>query len=259
MPLVCDRGISMINIAICDDEKKDIVHLKSILQEVMDKYSMSYDIQEYESGESLMQAASLFHLIFLDIVMNEESGIEIGKHIHRKNRSTKIIFQTNFGNYCKEAMNRTHAFAFLEKPLKAPAVEEQIKEFFEDSEGMQDLLMDFHNVRYSLDGKDVVKSILSIPVKEIVYFEYIKMQKEIKIVTKSTEYIYTEAMNKLEEKMRPLGFEMCCRGILVNLERVMRIKMYDILLNTGGNVPLSQRRVKEFRERINEYLHDSFH
>lgn len=235
----------MINIAICDDEKKDIVHLKSILQEVMDKYSMSYDIQEYESGESLMQAASLFHLIFLDIVMNEESGIEIGKHIHRKNRSTKIIFQTNFGNYCKEAMNRTHAFAFLEKPLKAPAVEEQIKEFFEDSEGMQDLLMDFHNVRYSLDGKDVVKSILSIPVKEIVYFEYIKMQKEIKIVTKSTEYIYTEAMNKLEEKMRPLGFEMCCRGILVNLERVMRIKMYDILLDTGGNVPLSQSPAKK--------------
>lgn len=248
----------MINIAICDDEKKDIVHLKSILQEVMDKYSMNYDIQEYESGESLMQAASLFHLIFLDIVMNGESGIDIGKHIHRKNRSTKIIFQTNFGNYCKEAMNQTHAFAFLEKPLEVPAVEEQIKEFFEDSESMQDLLMDFHNVRYSLDGKDVVKSILSIPVKEIVYFEYIKMQKEIKIVTRLTEYIYTEAMNKLEEKMRPLGFEMCCRGILVNLERVMRIKMYDILLDTGGKVPLSQRRVKEFKERMNEYLHDSF-
>lgn len=249
----------MINIAICDDEKKDIVHLKSILKEIMEKYSMSYDIQEYETGESLMQATSLFHLIFLDIVMNGEDGIDIGKHIHRKNRSTKIIFQTNFGNYCKEAMNRTHAFAFLEKPLKAPAVEEQIKEFFEDSEGMQDLLMDFHNVRYNLDGKDMVKSVLSIPVKEIVYFEYIKMQKEIKIVTRSTEYIYTEAMNSLEEKMRPLGFEMCCRGILVNLERVMRIKMYDILLDTGGNVPLSQRRVKEFKERINEYLHDSFH
>lgn len=249
----------MINIAICDDEKKDIVQLKSILQEVMDKYSVSYDIQEYESGESLMQAESLFHLIFLDIVMGGKDGMEIGKQIHRKNRATKIIFQTNFGSYCQEAINRTHAFAFLEKPLKVPAVEEQIKEFFEDSEGTQDLMMDFHNVRYSTDGTDVVKSIVAIPVKEIVYFEYIKMQKEIKIVTKSTEYIYTEAMNKLEERMRPLGFEMCCRGILVNLERVTRIKMYDVLLDTGGKVPLSQRRVKEFRERINEYLHDSFH
>lgn len=249
----------MINIAICDDEKKDIAQLKSILQEVMDKYSVNYDIQEYESGESLMQAESLFHLIFLDIVMGSENGMEIGKHIHRKSRATKIIFQTNFGQYCQEAINRTHAFAFLEKPLKAPAVEEQIKAFFEDSEGTQDLVMDFHNVRYSVDGTDVVKSIVSIPVKEIVYFEYIKMQKEIKIVTRSGEYIYTEAMNKLEERMRPLGFEMCCRGILVNLERVTRIKMYDVLLDTDGKVPLSQRRVKEFRERINEYLHDSFH
>lgn len=255
----CNRGILMINIAICDDEKKDAAHLKSILQKIMDKYSMDYDIREYESGESLMQAAPIFHLIFLDVVMNGEDGIEIGKRIHRQNRSIKIIFQTNFGQYCREAVNRVHAFAFLEKPLKEADVEEQIKEFFEESEGTQDLLMDFHNVRYRLDGKDMVKSILSIPVKEIVYFEYIKMQKDIKIVTRSTEYIYAEAMNQLEERMRPLGFEVCCRGILVNLERVMRIKMYDVLLDTGEKVPLSQRRVKEFRERINEYLHDSFH
>lgn len=248
----------MINIAICDGEQKDILHLKSILQKIMDKYSVSYDIQEYESGKSLIQAESLFHLIFLDIVMNGEDGIEIGKHIHRKNRSIKIIFQTNFGQCCKEAINRTHAFAFLEKPLNVSVVEEQIKEFFEDSEGIQELLVDFHNVHNLLDGEDMVKSVLSIPAKEIVYFESIKRQKEIKIVTRSTEYIYREAMNQLEERMRPLGFEICCRGILVNLERVMRIKMYDILLDTGGKVPLSQRRVKEFKERMNAYLYDSF-
>ena len=79
----------MYHIAICDDEKKDIVHLKSILQEVMDKYSMNYDIQEYESGESLMQAASLFHLIFLDIVMNGKDGMEIG----RQNASKKSRYK----------------------------------------------------------------------------------------------------------------------------------------------------------------------
>ncbi len=56
-PLIVIGEILMINIAICDDEKKDILHLKSILQEVMEKYSVNYDIQEYESGESLMRAA----------------------------------------------------------------------------------------------------------------------------------------------------------------------------------------------------------
>lgn len=250
--------MSMVNIAICDDEKKDIAQLKSILCEILNRYSMNYDIWEYESGDSLMQAKMFFHLIFLDIVINEEDGIEIGKYIHRKNRTAKIIFQTNFGQYCKEAMNRSHAFAFLEKPLTLWTVEEQMKEFFEDSEGTQDILMDFHNVRCNINGKDMVKSVLAIPVKEIVYFEYIKMQKEIKIVTKASEYVYTEPMNHLAERMQPLGFEICCRGILVNLERVMRIMMYEVLLDTGEKVPLSQRRVKEFRKRINEYLHDSF-
>lgn len=248
----------MINIAICDDEKKDMAYLKSILQKIMDKYSVGYDIWEYESGEDLMQAEQLFHLIFLDIMLGGEDGIGIGKHIHRKNRSVKIIFQTNYGQYCREAMNRTHAFAFLEKPLKHSAVEEQIREFFVDSEGAQELLVDFHNVRYKYNGEDIEKPGLSIPVKEIVYFESIKMQKKIKIVTSSTEYVYAEAMSRLEERMRPLGFEVCCQGILVNLERVMRIKMYDVLLDNGKKVPLSQRRVKEFRERMNEYLHDSF-
>ena len=249
----------MINIAICDDEPKDIIRLKSVLHEIMDKYAVKYDIKEYESGESLMQAASLFQLIFLDIVMKGEDGIEIGKQIHRKNRSVKIIFQTNFGQYCKEAMNYTHAFAFLEKPLKASAVEEQIKEFFEDSKGVQDFMIEFRNVRYSLNGKEMKKSIVTIPVGEIVYFECIKMQKDIKIVTCSAEYTYTEAMNSLEERVGPLGFEMCCRGILVNMKHVLRVKMYDVMLDTGVKIPLSQRRVKKFKERINEYLHNSFH
>ena len=55
----------------------------------------------------------------------------------------------------------------MEKLLKAPVAEEQIKEFFEDSEGTQDLMTDFHNVRYSVDGTEVVKSLVSISVKEL--------------------------------------------------------------------------------------------
>lgn len=159
----------MINIAICDDEKQDILKLKYILQGIMDKYCVNYDIQEYESGESLLQAVSFFHLIFLDIVMNGEDGIEVGKHMRRRNHSTKIIFQTNFGNYCKEAMNRTHAFAFLEKPLKSWAVEEQIKEMLSPllpyqyiNNPILDCLLsdkkriaDKHNIDFKIDLSDV--------------------------------------------------------------------------------------------------------
>lgn len=250
----------VMQIAICDDSQTDLQQLKGIIQEIMERYSVCYSIHEYESGEMLLDTSLIFHLVFLDIVMNGgKDGIEIGKQIYRKNRFARIIFQTNFGYFCKDAMNKSHAFAFLEKPLEPSEVEEQIKEFFERSDGAQEVHVEFRNVRYVLDKKEVVKPVMVFPVKEIVYFEYLKMQKEIKIVTLKNEFFFSEPMNELEKRMKPLGFEISCRGILVNLERISRIQRYNILLDTGSTVPLSQRRVTEFKGRMNEYIHDSFH
>lgn len=248
----------MINIAICDDCRQDVNRLKLILQEIMDKHSIHYNIQEYESGESLMETPLAFHMIFLDIVMNGKDGIEIGKRIYRRNSAVKIVFQTNFNEYWQNAINKCHAFAFLEKPLKISSVDEQIKEYLEISGQTQEIKIEFRNVKLLAAEKEERKPLMNLPAKSILYFEYIKIQKEIRIVTDQEEYIYPEAMHKLQDRIKTLGFETCCRGILVNLERIKKIKGYNIILDDGSNVPLSQRRVAQFKERINEYMHDSF-
>lgn len=248
----------MLQIAICDDSQTDILQLKDILKEIMDKYSICYNIREYDSGEKLLETKEMFHLIFLDIIMNGKDGMEVGKQIYRANRDTKIIFQTNFGQLCREAMNRAHAFAFLEKPLQMNEVEEQIKEFFESSDRTTEISADFRNIRYISDGKEITKKFLSIPIKDIVYFELVKGQKEMELVTTSGEYAFAESMSILEERMKPFGFEICRRGMLVNMGRIKKIKRYDIYLDTGEIIPLSQRRAAEFKERINEYIHNSF-
>ena len=248
----------MINIAICDDCKQDINRLKIILQEIMDKYSIHFNIQEYESAESLIETPLAFHLIFLDIIMGGKDGIEIGKQIYRRNSEIKIIFQSNFNTYLQDVINQVHAFAFLEKPLQISSVENQIKEYLESSGQTQEIRIEFRNVKLLAVGKEERKPLINLPAKRILYFEYIKMQKEIKIVTDEEDYIYSETMSKLQDRIKTLGFEICCRGILVNLERIKKIKGYNIILDDGSSVPLSQRRVTQFKERINEYMHDSF-
>lgn len=246
----------MINIAICDDCKQDSNRLKLILKEIMDKNSIHYNIQEYESAESLIETPLAFHLIFLDIIMGGKDGIEIGKQIYRRNSAIKIIFQSNFNTYLQDAINQVHAFAFLEKPLQISSVENQIKEYLEISGQTQEIRIEFRNVKLLAVGER--KPLINLPAKSILYFEYIKMQKEIKIVTDKEDYIYSETMSKLQDRIKTLGFEICCRGILVNLERIKKIKGYNIILDGGSSVPLSQRRVAQFKERINEYMHDSF-
>lgn len=244
----------MIQIAICDCCAQDALHLKAILQEIMEKYGMDYNIQEFRTGEELVEAPLAVHLIFLDIVMNgSENGIEIAKQVYRKNKTVKIIFQTYFSEYCKEAVNKSHAFAFLEKPLQVTVVEEQIKELLVNNEWEKEISIEFRGVKSISEGREELRAAVNLPVREIVYFEYLKLRKEIKIVTDKGTYIYSEAMNKLEERVRPFGFVTSCRGILVNIERIKRIKGYNVLLDNDSVVPLSQRRVSEFKESFKKY------
>ena len=41
-----------------------------------------------------------------------------------------------------------------------------------------------------------------------------------------------------------------CRGILVNLKNVAKTKGYEVVLKNGTSVPLSQKRVAQFKERL---------
>lgn len=78
-----------------------------------------------------------------------------------------------------------------------------------------------------------------------------------KIVTENMVYEYPDAISGLEERMQPYGFETSCRGILVNLKNVAKTKGYEVALKNGMSVPLSQKRVAQFKERLNEYIHNS--
>lgn len=248
----------MISIAICDDDATDLKGVKFAVEYIMRKSLLQYEIEEYNTGDKLLKAARTFDLVFLDIMLGAQSGIEIGKLLYRKNRYTKIIFQSYFPQYCQDALNKSHAFAFLEKPLQINLLEEQIREFMICRTKMQKIHVEFHNVTYLSDGIEFAKASLVLPVNHILYFEYLKSQKKIAIITSKQKFIFSETMRELEERMYPLGFATSCRGLLINIEKIMRIKGYTILMNNGEQLPLSQRRVSQFKERMNEFIHNSY-
>lgn len=248
----------MVQIAICDDDPRDLRQLKTVIQSVMKKYSIHYNIVAYDSGEELMESPLTFHLIFLDVRMDKHDGIEIGKKIYRKSRTTKIIFQTHFGEYCGDAINKSHAFGFLEKPVTEAMIDEQIREFFEIHDGVQEIWMEFRHVRYLVQNEYLEREIVKIPIRDIIYFEYLQQERNIKVVTSRGNFSYSETLNSLEEKMKPFGFEVCSKGILVNMDKIKLIKGHNVLLCDGSSMPLSQRRNIYFKERLNEFVRDSF-
>lgn len=248
----------MLHVVICDDNIAELKQLKSTVQRIMDRSLVRYNIEEYDSGEKLLKASKAFDLVFLDVVVSGKSGVAIGKLIYKSSRYTQAIFQTNFVQNYQDAVNKSYAFAFLEKPIQIDLLEEQIKEFMISKEKVQKVHVEFKNVKYVLHGIEAEKELLVLPVDDIIYFEYIKAQKKIAIVTGNQIYVYSETMKALEKRMNPLGFETSCRGLLINIEKIMKIKGYTILMSNGKKLPLSQRRVLEFKERMNEFIHNSY-
>lgn len=248
------KGISMLQIAICEDEQSDREALANLLEQVLDKYALDYRITAYRSGEELLESGILFQLIFLDIVMEGRSGIDIGQEIYGKNQSAKIIYQTNFGEYCKAAVNTAHAFAFLEKPISETILEQQIREFLKHRQ-REDVWLEFKKVSYEEDAVWVEKPSVRLLSDDIYYFEYVKSKRKIKIITADTIYEYRNSISDLEKRLFPCGFEPSCRGILVNMRNIAKIRGYRVILKNGASVPLSQKRVAQFKARLNEFIH----
>ncbi|MDE5966116.1 MAG: LytTR family DNA-binding domain-containing protein [Lachnospiraceae bacterium] len=246
--------MELLQIAICEDDNEDKEKLIGTLKSILDTHKIAHCITCFDNGEALLASDTEFHLIFMDIAMSGKNGIETGRQIYNRNRSPKIIYQTNFRSYCEEAVNTVHAFAFLTKPLTEEALREQIKEFLRQTPPEEHLL-EFHKISYMEKGVLQQKTTLQIPIKSIYYFEALKSKKKIKIVTNNHIYEYTDTIKNLENRLHSLGFETSCRGILVNMENIARIKNYKIFFKNGECVALSQKRAVEFKKNLNAYIH----
>ena len=51
--------------------------------------------------------------------------------IWEMNRNVKVIYTTSYKQFCRQAVNYVHAFAFLEKPVTKNNVERQLQEIIQ--------------------------------------------------------------------------------------------------------------------------------
>ena len=84
----------MIKIGICDDEKISREQLKELLEQFFEKNSLGFQLWEYESGADFLERGEEIHLLFLDIEMNEMSGIQLKEEL-QGTEDIRIIFVTS--------------------------------------------------------------------------------------------------------------------------------------------------------------------
>lgn len=174
-------------------------------------------------------------LIFLDIQMPELSGINFMKIVGDK---MKYILTTAYAEYALEGYEH-NVIDYLLKPitfdrfqksaLKAqerfPNETSQNSYFFIKSSGQQ------HKINFD----------------EILYVESIKDYVSIK--TDNQEYIVLDTLKSLENQL-PENFARVHKSFILNLDKIEKIDVRNVFLNSGKEIPIGETYKSEFFQKL---------
>ena len=64
----------------------------------------------------------------------------------------------------------------------------------------------------------------------------------------------TGKIGGIYERLSPMGFSMPHKSFVVNLLHVKNVRNLDIFMDNGDQLPLSQKKQKEWKQELTKYL-----
>ena len=246
----------MLQLAICDDNQEDLIQIENTVKSCLLLHHIQHNITTYHSGEELLQSEKEYQIYLLDVSLHEtRNGIDLGCELHNRNKLALIIYITSYEEYCLQALNQVHAFAFLIKPVIQEKLEQHILDAIElyEKQSTERMKQTIGFEVITNTGAALNKTFVKIPLNDICYFEYYERKAIIRMLN-GTEYFFQEKMKDLADRMKQYHFIPCHQSYLVNLSQVKSVKGYEVSMQNGQKLPLAQRKSVEFRAVLNEYM-----
>lgn len=220
----------MITIAICDDEKEQRNALSASAARQMEINGIPCRTISYSGGGKLLMELNenpyLFDIIFLDIELGTENGVDTAKQIRKKNRDCIIIFVTGYSDYVFHGYE-VGALDYILKPYKEQKIGEVLKEAL--------IRMNKWKEHYIAvpSGSDLIK----VPTKDILYF--MSQLRKIILITREKEWTYYGRLADME-KSTPDCFVRIHQRYLVNMAQAERLNKDSVLI-AGQKLPVSRQ------------------
>lgn len=234
-------------IYICEDIKEHSEKILEMCSLLAKEYSLH--VTAFQSAkellerlEHLQQENTTFpHLVLLDIELPGMDGITLGKQIRKMNKDVFLVFVTSYIEYAVKGYE-ANAFRYLLKPLSYNV--------------MRNLLVDIQR-EYSKKKKIIVKTRdgeMILPLQELVYIS--AEDKYTVLHTRLQHYISDYSLKKYEEQLKEYGFFRIHRKYMVNLYHHKETRDGKIVLSQGGILPISKKRMSEYRQQLFHFLRE---
>ena len=95
----------MIRIAVCDDSPEFLGQAIGMVEKWSEQSRTPTEIYRFDNGDGLLAKNAVTHMdiIFLDIIMPLQNGIDTAKELRQGDNAVKIIFLTSSPQFALES------------------------------------------------------------------------------------------------------------------------------------------------------------
>ena len=237
----------MLNIAICDDDKKDLERVEGLIREYIAAKEINAEIRTFTHPDTLIMECEAFRpqIYILDIVMPMLTGIQAARELRWQQPDAQIIFATSESSYALESFDvnpinyimkpvqKEKLFATMDLAVSRVRTDDErcftvkVKGGFRTLRTEDVLYIDYRNhiVTYHLaQGEDV-----STPTLRIGFSEY------------------------LEQNHGERDFARCHESISVRVAAIDKLTKVEITLRNREQLPVSKSRYAEVADAYMNY------
>lgn len=227
-----------MRITIVDDVASERQTLRCLLEQYAKDSQLSVQILEFDSGKAFLScyAPGVSDLVFLDIFMDDQNGVDCALELRQKDEAIKIIFLTSSSEFGVKSYD-VRAADYIVKPVSAEKLERALR---------------YCKIAELLDEPTITvisqRQPLEIVLDRILYAD---LQNRITCIHLPDCLIpVSGTFSDLSDQLTAYPqFMSCFKGVVVNLQQVKAVEPDLLTLKSGEILPISRRLQKQVLQR----------
>ena len=236
----------MIKMAICDDEVSTLNEISILIDKYREERNLEIVYAAFHSPLELLteiEKGMKVDIIFLDIIMPGQNGIDVAKEIRECDENVKIIFLTSSSEYAVQSYT-VNAYFYQMKPIWEESFFRLMDSAVAECEKIE---------KFSL----VLKCKNGITRIQLNKLKYCEVMGRTLLFHMEGGQVY-ERVGSLEELCSQLdqygNFLRPHRSFLVNMEYIQNVSCKVITLDDAIEIPIPHGKYSEIKDCYLEYV-----
>ena len=231
-----------MKIAVCDDSKIDRMLSAILIENYYKNKSISCIVETYDSGDSIIsdiKNGEWYDIIFMDIYIGNELGINVAKQLRALGYENILIFSTITDEYAVEGYS-VKASGYIIKPYSQSGI----------SAVLDGILENYGDESLEVRSRNTVRY---ISFKDISYIEscnnhcIVHANKEEITVYKKLDDIQLSLIDSSSRFLR------CHRSYIVNMDHIVAAEE-NFLLDNGDIVLIKAKNSAAIKKEYMDYI-----